>query len=114
MPVVRDVQTINAGVTVANIMAGNRYEFLPAPALVRIYAVCDTVAEGEGLLTFSLTNAVLADAAPVPVVTGGPNRNENLLAEEAGVKGDRVIIALQNTAAAANGEFRTLIDIIPA
>ena len=119
MPSVRLANAVAAATTVPNIMAGNRFEFLPTRALIRVYAAAAGAAglvEGEVLATISLTNVVLLDGGAVPVIgtalAGAPNRNEHqILPPERGDGGDRLIISLTNTDAAIAATVVTIVDL---
>lgn len=116
MPTIRIVTTLAASGSNANILSGNRFEFLPTNALIRVFAIATGtgISEGEVTTTISLTNVVLLDGGAVPVNATGPNRNEHLLVAEAGAAGDRLIISAANSDGANAATLITLIDVVPA
>lgn len=109
-----------ANSTNPNVVAGNRFEFMPGPTLIRVYAASAGAAglvEGEVTTTISFTNVVQLDSGSIPVVgttlTGAPNRNEHMLIAEAAAGGDRLIISCTNLDAAIAATTVFLIDLVP-
>jgi len=104
------------GAVINNIMAGNKFEFLPRNGVVRVYASQDVSAgvQGNTELDFTLGNVVVGDdlacngAAAIGI---GPDRNTDLLATGVAMAGDRIQIRAQNTDAALPSNFRVLVEI---
>jgi len=112
MPIFQHSETITAGATNTNIMSGSKFEFLPRNSVIRVYAVQDS---GDlATLDFSLGNVVVGeDLALFQVTAGtGPNRNESLLAQGAGMAGDRIQIRVTETGGAATAVIRVLVEIV--
>ena len=113
--VLRFENTLNAGNTVANLLAGTFMERLGGRAeVLTVYGVIDDDAALVGDVTaeIRLGNVILADAAVVPMVLirTGPDRNKHLIAKGVGAPFDLVQIRLFNGDAAANAGYRFLIE----
>jgi len=113
--VLRFENTLAAGVTVANLLAGTFMERLGARAeMLTVYGVIDDAAALVGDVTaeIRLGNVILADAAVVPMTAlrVGPNRNEHLIAKGVGAPFDLVQIRLFNGDAAAAAAYRFLVE----
>jgi len=113
MPTFRDSQTVAAGATVTNIMAGSKFEFLPRPSVIKVYSAQDT-GTGSVELDFTLGNVVVGDDLGPNVVTAGtgPARDSDLLTQGAGAAGDRIQIRLREVGGATATPVRTLVEII--
>lgn len=113
MPIFQHTEQLAASGTNVNIMTGSKFEFLPRNSVVRVYAVSDA---GDVVdLDFSLGNVVVGeDLNLFQVAAGtGPNRNESLLAQGAGMAGDRIQIRITEiTATPATAEVRVLVEIV--
>lgn len=100
---------IAAAGVVANVLAGNRFEFLPRMSHVAIYMIAHVSGDPDNIVgvtnlataTVSFGNVVLADAAVVPPSDRGVRRNEHLMVAGIGDGGDRLIISLTNGTAIA-------------
>lgn len=103
------------GAVINNIMAGNKFEFLPRNGVVRVYASQDVgAAQGNTELDFTLGNVVVGDdlACNGAATAGvGPDRNTDLLATGVAMAGDRIQIRAQNTDAVNASDFRVLVEI---
>ena len=90
--------------TTANVLAGNRFEFMPRLGHVAIYAVAHLTANTASVAgvtelvvaTISFGNVVLADAAVVQPSAVGLRRAEHLLVSGIADGGDRLIISNTN------------------
>ncbi len=112
--VLRFEQSLGAGATTANLLAGTFMERLGTrPEVVTIFSVIDVTAAAEGLFTleFRLGNVVVADAMIIPMFTAqeGPNRNQHKVAVAVGAPFDLVQIRLFNGAGGAI-RHRTLVE----
>jgi len=107
---IRIVSDIAASGTVANALAGNRFEFLPRPSHVAIWAIAH--ADGTPLIvtglasntitaTISFGNVVIADSIAVPPSQVGIERAQHQMAAGVADGGDRLIISLANAVAVA-------------
>jgi len=114
MPSIRDSRTVAAGVTVSNILAGSKFEFMPQAAAILVYAIHD--AGGPVIMDITFGNVVEGDAMVVPITAtagDGPNIQDHLLASGVAAPGDRLQIKVQNTSAATTANVRTLVQIRP-
>lgn len=111
MPVFKISDTQAALTVNNNIMAGNKFEFLPRNGVVRIYA-CQDVGTGNVNIDFTLGNVVVGDDLPCTSTTiaFGPDRNTDLLATGVAMAGDRIQIRAQETANVPT-PFRVLVEI---
>ena len=112
MPSLRFTTTaLAAGGIVQNLLTGSKFEYLPSPAAIIVYAVAD--AAGVQLeLTFG--NVIECDQMDLPVAaaTVGPLISDHRVASGIAAAGDRLQIKLQNTGAGATN-IRTFVDIRP-
>jgi len=118
MPVHRDDRSLAAGSTVQYVLTGTAFEFVPRnrPAAVLIYAVVGLPAGGdEGKVSMDVLfgTVIVAQRAPIhtePGVMRGPERDQHLMASGIAAPGDRIVVGLNSSAAAAY-RTRVLIDI---
>ena len=117
MPSIRQSTALAIGAVNTNILAGSKFEFLPNPCAIVVYAVVD--AAGDALagvnLELSMGNVVEADAIRVPrepTAGTGPDMQNHRVAAGVGAGGDRIQIRLSNQSGAA-AVVRTLTEIRP-
>ncbi len=112
MPVFQFNESLAAGTTNNNIMAGSKFEFLPRDSVIRFYAAQDTgdLCQAD----ISLGNVVVGeDLRPFAVTAAeGPDRDKHLLAQAVGAAGDRIQIRTRETGGAAAAVYRFLVDIV--
>ena len=117
MPTLRFEGTIAAGGQVVNVLAGSKFEILPFPSAVTLYAAQDgaVLANGGLRADFTMGNVIEIDDAWVPTkgATVGPNRNEDMLGGGVSARHDRLQLRLNNNDAANASNYRVLIDIRP-
>ncbi len=127
MATIRDNRNVAAGVTVTNILAGSKFEFMRVPSTVLVYAKLDIIntagAQEGATMTVSFGNVVEGDTLEIPQVRVGalggagsgvgPNINEDLLVSGVADAGDRLQIQITNTADAEAVDVRTLVKISP-
>ena len=114
MPSIRDSRTVAAGVTVVNLLSGSKFEFMPVPAAVLVYAMHD--AGGPVLMDVTFGNVVEGDALVVPstgTAGAGPFLDADLLASGVAAAGDRLQIKVTNTHATTTANLRTVVQIRP-
>lgn len=111
MSVFRVNTTVAAGGTVANIMAGSKFEFLARPSAVRVFAVQDAADLAE--LDFTLGNVVIGEDLPLTerAAGEGPSMTDDKLVAGVGAPGDRIQIRLRETGGAAPAITRVVVDI---
>jgi len=100
------------GTTINNLVAGEKFEFLSRPAVVKFYLCTDT---GTGVVEADITlgNVVVGDnlISPLHTATLGPERDKHLLARAIGRAGDRIQVRLRETGGSANSPTRLLVEI---
>ena len=98
MPRMSDRQSVGANAVVANVLTGKLHEFLSEDSIVRCYAVAAAVGLNVSLLVGGesiVQDQEISGAGGFPVIP------DHFVAEGAGFAGDRVILSLRNTTAAA-------------
>lgn len=112
MPTQRFEGQLAAGTSLANVLAGTKFENLPFPAAVAVYAVQDGADVGTLKLDLTMGNSIDIDDAAVPTFTAtlGPNRSDHLLGAGVARAFDRVQIKLNNTDAANASNYRILVE----
>lgn len=115
MAVHRFEGSLAAATTIANLLTGSRFEQLPFPATVLVYAVQDTADAGSVILELSVGNSLEIDNAAVPTFTAnlGPNRTDHFLGSAIARAHDRIICKLINNDAVNASAYRVLIEIRP-
>lgn len=115
MPTIRLEDSQAAGTTDVNLLAGSKFEILPFPAVVTVYAVQDGADAGSCTLDFSMGNQIEIDGAAVPTFTAnlGPNINDHKLGAGVSARHDRLQIRYSNGDAVNASNYRVLVDIRP-
>jgi hypothetical protein len=112
----RFVQTLSANTPITNLLAGSKFEFLPVPSMVEVYAVSDVVAMDTSL-ELTLGNVIEFDQMIAPFTTvagGGPNVQDHRIGGGVGAAGDRVVLKVSPVGASvATGGLRVLVIITP-
>ncbi len=115
MPTIRNVTTVLAGIVNPNVLAGSQFEFLGAPSRVQVYGQEDTtgvngVAEVEIFfgqeLELASTRINGRDGVDVRVP-------DDLLIDDIGAAGDRLVVRLAETGGVNPSVFVTLVKITP-
>lgn len=112
MPTARFATALAASATNENIIAGSQFEFLGRPSRVQVYSAADT---GDIVnLEVFFGQELQATPAPVPRVTDGtgPTVPDDLVVDDVGAPGDRLVLRLVNTLAVA-ADVRTMVVITP-
>ncbi len=115
MPTIRSVDAIAGGASNPNIISGSKFEFMPRPMAVMVYAVQHgATADGDATMDVTFGNAVEGDDLAIPTFTTdlGPDKDKHLLASGIAAAGDRLQIKVSN-AGAATANVRTLIELRP-
>lgn len=103
-----------AGGSIANLIAGSKFEFLSRPAAVKVFAVQDRTAASNCVIDFTLGNAVVGDDLPPNQATGpglGPNRQEDMLSRGVGAPRDRIQLAARETTGLDVNDLRVIVEI---
>ncbi len=112
MPTARFTNALLANAVVENLIAGSQFEFLGRPSRVQVYAVADA-ADVVNLEVF-FGQELQATPAPVPRVADGtgPTVPDDLVVDDIGAPGDRLVLRLTNTLGLA-ADTRTMVVITP-
>ncbi|MFQ5974534.1 MAG: hypothetical protein ACE5Q3_19600, partial [Alphaproteobacteria bacterium] len=102
---------IAGGATVANVLAGSQFEFVPMAAVVRVYQTTRANL-AEVLTDITFGNVLEGQDLISNVSTTGPTTDRDVLASGVVSPGDRIVIRLRNTGVGAN-DADTLVDIKP-
>lgn len=112
MPTARFANALAINGVVENIIAGSQFEFLGRPSRVQVYSVSD-IDDVINLEVF-FGQELQATPAPVPRVADGtgPTVPDDLIVDDIGAPGDRLVLRLTNTLAVV-ANTRTMIVITP-
>lgn len=113
MPTIRKEVTLAANGTNDNVLAGSKFEYLPGPAAIVVYAAADVAGVQ---LELTMGNTIECDQMAIPVAAApgqGPNLQDHRIASGVGAGGDRVGIKLTNTTVSAVTNPRILVEIRP-
>ena len=126
MPTLKINQSIPAGSVEPNLMTGSKFEQLPFPAQVSVYAVCaDDVGgtgaqvDGDVILDVTMGSVIEGDQLSVtlqdPAVTGefAPLRNRHLIASGVASAHDRLQLKVTNGNATKDAKINALVEIRP-
>jgi len=107
--VMTDNQSVAANATTGNIFAGNVFEFVGSPSIVRVYIVAAAVGLNTDVL---VGNESYANDQEVSGANRFPIRNEDLLVELGALAGERIVVRLRNTTGAAI-IVKSLVEVLP-
>jgi len=114
MPTIRNVTALAAGAQVANVLTGSQFEFLGAISRVQVYAIDDSGgAGGVGEVEIFFGQELQFTQSPVNIKAAGPNVPDDLLIDDFGALGDRLVIRVSETGGAAGATLNTLVKITP-
>lgn len=114
MPTQRFSTTVAAGAVNTNILAGSQFEFLGVPSQVQVYQVGDPAVGLYNSEVFFGQQLVQADGpGPIGVALVGPSVPDDLVLDDVGAAGDRVVIRISETGGAAAAVVRTLVVFTP-
>lgn len=112
MPTARFRNVLAANGVVENIIAGSQFEFLGRPSRVQIYSVADLV-DTVALEVFFGQELQATQARLPAVVNGtGPTVPDDLIVDDVGAPGDRLVLRLTEQTGIA-GVVRTMVVITP-
>jgi hypothetical protein len=105
--------SLAASTTLTNLLAGSKFEFLPAPSAIMVYGVQDGADAGTLTLDATFGNVIEGDNIAVPTFTAalGPDRDKHLLVSGVGLGGDRIQLKLVNADAVNAAAYRFLVII---
>jgi hypothetical protein len=112
MPTLRFESSLAAATSLANLLQGSKFENLPFPASVSVFAVQDGADAGDVTLDLTMGNSIDIDGAAVPTFTAnqGPNRSDHHLGTGVANAFDRVQIKLTNADAVNASAYRILVE----
>lgn len=111
MAVIAGVTNLLAGGSNNNVLAGSAFEFVGRPSIVRVYATGD--AAGLIRVTLQSGSDVFMEDSPISRANRFPIKPDDLVAEDVAAPGDRLKLAVRNTAAVAADLFwRVEVDEI--
>lgn len=100
-----DVRSVGANATVDNILAGKIYEFAAQNSIASLLAT----ASAAGLrVSFIIGNEVQIDDQEISSANRFPLTPDDFLTRGGALKGDRLVVRLRNTTAAAINAFTRL------
>lgn len=109
MPLLSDRQSVAANSVVQNVLSGKSMEFLQAPSAIRAGVVAATT----GLFaTLLVGDEVIVEDQEVSNSNRYPIEPDDFLWEAVGLRGDRLVIKLRNSTAAAIVAF-TAVKVVP-
>ena len=110
MAIMTDTQSIAANTTVANVLTGKSAEFVKEPSVVTFSATGSAI----GLfLTAIVGEEVVIEDQAIPLTDRFPVLPDDTLAQAGGFPGDRVIVKVRNSTAAALTSW-VRVDVEPA
>jgi len=114
MPTIRTVTVLAAGGTNANVLTGSQFEFLGTVSQVQVYAIQDTGgAAGIGEIEVFFGQELQLSQSPPNSKAAGPEVPEDLLVDDFGAGGDRLVVRLVETGGAAAATMNVLVKITP-
>ena len=114
MPTIRTVTVQATGTTTPNVLTGSQFEFLGVPSRIQIYAVQDTGGgAGVGEVEVFFGQELQFSQSPVNLKTFGPEVPEDLLVDDFGAGGDRLVVRVTETGGAAAATVNILVKITP-
>jgi hypothetical protein len=114
MPTIRNVNALAAGAQITNVLQGSQFEFLGAPARVQVYAIQDSGgAAGIGEVEVFFGQELQLSQSRVNVDAKGPVVPDDLVVDDFGAGGDRIVVRITETGGANGATLNTLVKITP-
>jgi len=114
MPTIRNVTALALGAQNANVLTGSQFEFLGAPSRIQVYAIQDsTGAAGVGEVEIFFGQELEFSQSPVNIKAAGPDVPDDLLIDDFGAGGDRLVVRVTETGGALGVTVNTLVKITP-
>lgn len=98
MPTMTDVRSVAANTTIANVLQGKTNEFLPANSLVRVGVNASAVGLFSSVL---IQEKVILEDQEVSSQNRIPIDPDDIILEEIGLAGDRIIVKVRNSTGVA-------------
>lgn len=115
MPTIPFSVTVPIGGVIQNALAGSQFEFLARPSRVQVFLTQDPADLAEAEIFFG--QEIEAPSAPITEATAagqGPIVPDDLLVDDFGAPGDRLIVRLTETGGVAVALVRGRVKITPA
>jgi len=116
MPTIRTRTALGIGGVNANVLTGSQFEFLGVPSRIQVYGIQD-LAGGAGVVEIEVffgQELQLTQTRMNQLATAtGPTIPDDLLIDDFGAGGDRLVVRLTETGGAAVGVGITLVKITP-
>jgi len=116
VPNIRSTDVMAASTIVPNVVAGSAYEFLRTPARVQVWITQEAGAalgDVTAQVQFGPEVALEVSDVPTEIAAGrGPITDDPPLSDEIVAAGDRILLRLTNTDAAAPHTARTIVRIV--
>ena len=109
MPAMSGSDSIAANVRSPNILAGEQFEFLVAPSIVRLYTTTPLVGQQ---FDFNVGGEQVLNASDVPNAARYPTRDQDLVVEHGGLPGERLFLSINNSTGAA-AVTQWIVDVLP-
>jgi len=114
MPTIRNVTVLAAGAQNANVLQGSQFEFLGTPSRIQVYAIDDSGgAGGTGEVEIFFGQELQFTQSPVNIKAAGPDVPDDLLIDDFGAAGDRLVVRISETRGANGATVNTLVKITP-
>jgi len=117
MPTIRSVTALAAGAINANVLQGSQFEFLGTPSRIQVYAIDDTVAPavGGGVAEVEIFfgQELEFSQSQINRKAAGPDVPDDLLIDDFGAAGDRLVVRVSETGGALDVVINTLVKITP-
>lgn len=114
MPTIRARAVLVAGGVNANLLAGNQFEFLGQNARVQVFAIQDsTGAAGVAEFEIFFGSELQFPQSRVNLVASGPTVPDDLIVDDFGAAGDRIVVRATETGGALGATAVALVKIDP-
>lgn len=114
MPSIRTVTIQALGTTTPNVLTGSQFEFLGIASRIQIYAIQDTTGDaGVGEVEIFFGQELQFSQSPVNSKGAGPEIPEDLLVDDFGAGGDRLVVRVTETGGIAAATVNILVKITP-
>jgi len=114
MPTIRARAVLVAGGVNANLLAGNQFEFLGQNARVQVFAIQDSTGLG-GVAEFEIFfgSELQFPQSRVNLVASGPTVPDDLIVDDFGAAGDRIVVRATESGGALGATAVALVKIDP-
>jgi len=115
MPTIRNVTALAAGAQNANVLQGSQFEFLGTPSRIQVYAIDDTAAGSGGVSEVEIFfgQELQFTQSQINAKVAGPDIPDDLLIDDFGAAGDRLVVRVSETGGALAVVINTLVKITP-